>query len=266
MLDDGLCVFDYALEIACWFVHTDVQHGITGSVRTLDTTIDDPTARYLAKRGFPSYFHYHVPDGDPGFDVHVLQPARANELRDIFVRMASFRPQAPLSLRIVRCVAPVHYTHGNTILFIGESKHNLNCVLVIDPRSATTACVSVEALSKFVSSREGIALGGDDITEVTEVCFDASGSMRSLLNNKAAANRTVVRQPDGTRAYVPSEPMRLVVGWQCLSSFANRVFALRIPMLLGLVEFNKEIRTLVEFSPIVEAFETAADLLKPLPR
>jgi hypothetical protein len=61
----------------------------------------------LQQTGHPDPVDVYFGDYKPDFSVFQIRPARPQEVENIFFRMASFRPQAPLSLHLVRMVAPV---------------------------------------------------------------------------------------------------------------------------------------------------------------
>jgi hypothetical protein len=189
----------------------------------------------------------------------------------IFEERAAFRQFPPLSLRFVRGTGIMPHRKETVVLFVGDCREDPNCVRVIDPRSGDRIKANIEKLAMLPqkraeeAGREAALIEPTDIRGMTAVCFASSGSMKAGLDNKSVpTEKGSIPDPHRhcTRIPVVAHTLRMTIALQCMESFSNRVCALRIPMLLGLVEFNNTARRLGPLLPLSADFERASEKLK----
>jgi ubiquitin-protein ligase len=267
-------VFEHTLHVCCYIVH--VKHELTDipieAVNFEPGVVESDILQYLEQTGQDNPFFSYSPDGDPDFEISVIETPPPEAVDTVFETMASFRPIAPLSLREVHGTGIAQHTGGRVVLYLGEVPGDPTSVRVLDPRrpDGSVAQMSIETLAKLAQLRardEAAAINPDSITEVTAVCFDSSGSMKAQLDDKMAAEKKRFVQdadaPAGKR-FVPADTSRMTIASQYLASLSNRLFALRLPTLLGLVQFNSKVTSLeiksasdrqVLFTPLLADFE-----------
>jgi ubiquitin-protein ligase len=123
---------------------------------------------------------------------------------------------------------------------------------VINPLTGKSASEDVEELAKTKSESDGGVAGiidPESVQQIIHVCFDESRSMMSNLAGYQVARNAGFH--------------RVTIAAQYLTTFANRLYAYRVPCLQGLITFGKEIRVRSNLSPLVPYFEDGIKQVVP---
>jgi hypothetical protein len=210
-------------------------------------TSTDSLAKYLSEK--TELKSLYVCDLGPSFQRWELD--RPANVESVLADPGSFRPVAPLELRTATTLKLVKTEGDFTALYLPDAKPGSEnaAVDLIDPRGGHKSRQSVEKLAEAAKTGEvADMLRPDAVTQLISVCFDESGSMRRDLDGQ-------VFDGDGLH--------RVTIAAQYLTTFANRIYAYRVPCIQGLITFQSAITKRSEMLPLVPEFEAGIRKVVP---
>jgi ubiquitin-protein ligase/Mg-chelatase subunit ChlD len=168
-------------------------------------------------------------------------------MENAFEKYTAFKPSKPLDLRTATAATIFWAGGGRTWLYLTQSQSKTalsSNVDVINPLKGKSQSKDVEKLARKVgeeSDQVEDMVDSNSVQQIIQVCFDESGSMEFNL--------------EGYRIENNQEFHRVTIAAQYLTTFANRLFAYRVPCLQGLITFGQQLRVRSALSPLVPDFE-----------
>lgn len=247
-------IFDYSLRFCNLITHVaNIPEIIPMQVIEVDKDAEKQNFQYLTALNQPKIVYFWLGDtlnySTKDFKYIFIKSFIPRAIEDANKGFISFTPIAPLSIRFVTGCSIVK---GKEHCYLYKSQSFIkgidsqNDIDIIDPLKGYVETVDIE---KFAQSQENYLMDSvtslidhDSIRQVIFVCFDCSNSMNGALDNSDQL------APEGV-------PSRIVIATQYLISFANKIFAYRIPCILGLITFNDNIELRCPLSPLIPDFE-----------
>ena len=190
--------------------------------------------------------------GDIGEDfMYVDLDLQSEEaIENAYNLIASFRPIAPLSMRVATGCSIVKgkdYEYLYLMQSASKDRMDQNKVDIIDPLTGLTESVDLELFAQDQGDTTNSVevanlIDPERVQQIIMVNFDESRSMIGDLAGYEIGKKS-------------KKDHRVTIAFQYLTAFANRTYGFRIPCIQGLVSFNNKVKLRCPLSPLVPDFE-----------
>lgn len=170
-----------------------------------------------------------------------------NEWENVFLWRTALKP---FSIATARSLYSTAILKGakNPLLFLGHVDRKHESIQYIDPATAETYVRSIEEMVREVGDNsidDTMSMESGNMTQVMEILFDASGSMRNLLDESV---ESVTRERAAK---------------EFLQAFVTRTLAYRVASILGIISFASSVTECSALSPLASDFESGISGITP---
>jgi ubiquitin-protein ligase len=248
--------FEFVLRTCCFLVEA-FQGNLDADLPFVDFQVDstktDTLTQYLTGRGYGKCVRIWQADLGTVFSRYSIDRPPNEAIGQIFDRSNRFRPVAPLDLRTATSLKIAKVKGNRTALYHPVANKaddgTRSDADLIDPVLGRSVARSLDELAEEVGSGNvSEMVNPDTVTQLIQVCFDESGSMGGDIHGNEVNG---------------GEYHRVTIAAQYLTTFANRMYAFRVPCLQSLMTFGHLIRVRSRFSPLVPDFEGGIKAVVP---
>ena len=206
-----------------------------------------PIVEYCEQTGQASHIVIWLKDTtEPDFEGENVVLCDS-EWEDVFLWRPALKPFSIATARSLYSTAILQGAN-NPLLFLGHVDRKHESIQYIDPATAQTYVRSIEEMVKEVGDNsidDTRSMESGHMTQVMEILFDASSSMRNLLDPRV---ESVTRERAAK---------------EFLQAFVTRTLAYRVASILGIISFASSVTECSALSPLASDFESGISGITP---